>query len=243
MKNKICVVTGGGRGIGRQIVNTLADAGAAMVIACDLDPAALEETASGRANVRGYVLNVTDRSAIPAFIESVVKEFGQIDVLVNNAGVTRDNLIQKMTEQEWDLVLDINLKGVFNLTQAVAPVMMEQGSGAVVSLSSVVGIDGNIGQSNYAASKGGVIAMTKTWAKEFTRKGAKIRVNAVAPGFIRTPMTAVVPDKVIDYMVGKTPLGRMGTAEDIAQAVLFLVSDQSAFITGQVLRVDGGLTV
>ncbi|MGL4905333.1 MAG: SDR family oxidoreductase, partial [Plesiomonas sp.] len=138
---------------------------------------------------------------------------------------------------------DINLKGVFNLTQAVAPVMMEQGSGAVVSLSSVVGIDGNIGQSNYAASKGGVIAMTKTWAKEFTRKGAKVRVNAVAPGFIRTPMTAVVPDKVIDYMVGKTPLGRMGTAEDIAQAVLFLVSDQSAFITGQVLRVDGGLTV
>ncbi|MGL5005959.1 MAG: 3-oxoacyl-ACP reductase FabG [Plesiomonas sp.] len=243
MKNKICVVTGGGRGIGRQIVNTLADAGAAMVIACDLDPAALEETASGRANVRGYVLNVTDRSAIPVFIESIVKEFGQIDVLVNNAGVTRDNLIQKMTEQEWDLVLDINLKGVFNLTQAVAPVMIEQGSGAVVSLSSVVGIDGNIGQSNYAASKGGVIAMTKTWAKEFTRKGAKVRVNAVAPGFIRTPMTAVVPDKVIDYMVSKTPLGRMGTAEDIAQAVLFLVSDQSVFITGQVLRVDGGLTV
>ena len=148
-----------------------------------------------------------------------------------------------MSEAEWDLVLDINLKGVFNLTQAIAPVMMAQGSGAIVSLSSVVGLDGNIGQSNYAASKGGVIALTKTWAKEFTRKGAVVRVNAIAPGFIRTPMTAVVPDKVIDHMVSKTPLGRMGTPEDIANAVRFLVSEQAAFITGQVLRVDGGLTI
>ncbi|MGL4270478.1 MAG: 3-oxoacyl-ACP reductase FabG [Plesiomonas sp.] len=243
MQNKICVVTGGGRGIGRQIVNTLADAGAAKVIACDLDAAALEETVNGRANVRGQLLNVSDRNSMPAFVASVMEEFGRIDVLVNNAGVTRDNLIQNMTEAEWDLVLDINLKGVFNLTQAIAPVMMAQGSGAIVSLSSVVGLDGNIGQSNYAASKGGVIALTKTWAKEFARKGAYVRVNAIAPGFIRTPMTAVVPDKVIDHMISKTPLGRMGSPEDIANAVLFLVSEQSAFITGQVLRVDGGLTV
>lgn len=243
MQNKICVVTGGGRGIGRQIVNTLADAGAAMVIACDLDAAALEETVNGRANVRGQLLNVSDRNSMPAFVAAVVEEFGRIDVLVNNAGVTRDNLIQNMSEAEWDLVLDINLKGVFNLTQAIAPVMMAQGSGAIVSLSSVVGLDGNIGQSNYAASKGGVIALTKTWAKEFTRKGAVVRVNAIAPGFIRTPMTAVVPDKVIDHMVSKTPLGRMGTPEDIANAVQFLVSEQAAFITGQVLRVDGGLTI
>ena len=179
MQNKICVVTGGGRGIGRQIVNTLADAGAAMVIACDLDAAALEETVNGRANVRGQLLNVSDRNSMPAFVAAVVEEFGRIDVLVNNAGVTRDNLIQNMSEAEWDLVLDINLKGVFNLTQAIAPVMMAQGSGAIVSLSSVVGLDGNIGQSNYAASKGGVIALTKTWAKEFTRKGADSKPFAV----------------------------------------------------------------
>ncbi|HFP1024728.1 TPA: SDR family oxidoreductase, partial [Escherichia coli] len=165
------------------------------------------------------------------------------DVLVNNAGVTRDNLINNMTEQDWDIVIDINLKGVFNITQAVAPIMMEQNHGAIITMSSVVGTDGNIGQSNYAATKGGVIAMSKGWAKEFSRKGAKVRVNCVAPGFVITPMTENLPEKVINHMIAKTPLGRMATPEDISNGVLFLASEKSSFITGQTLKIDGGLVI
>lgn len=148
-----------------------------------------------------------------------------------------------MTEQDWDFVIDVNLKGVFNLTQAVAPIMMANNYGSIVTMSSVVGTDGNIGQSNYAATKGGVIAMTKGWAKEFARKGAQVRANCVAPGFIETPMTADLPTKVLELMKQKTPLGRMGTAEDITDGVEFLASDKSSFITGQVLKVDGGLVL
>ncbi|MBB6482541.1 3-oxoacyl-ACP reductase FabG [Spirochaeta isovalerica] len=243
VKDLVCVVTGGGRGIGRTIVEQFAAEGAKMVIATDVSDATFAEMEKANSNVRGYVLDVQNSEAIAAFTDEMVGQFGSIDVLVNNAGVTRDNLIQKMSEEDWDFVLNINLKGVFNMTKYIAPKMMEKGAGSIINMSSVVGVYGNVGQSNYAASKGGVISMTKTWAKEFARKGARVRVNAVAPGFIRTPMTDAVPQKVLDLMESNTALGRLGEPEDIANAVTFLAGDKSAFVTGQILGVDGGLKI
>ncbi len=243
MKDKVCVVTGGARGIGRTIVDRFAAEGAAMVFAIDVNDSAFAELEAGRSNVRGVVLNVTDTAGINDFVTKVVAEFGRIDALVNNAGITRDALIQKMSDEDWDAVIGVNLTGVFKMTRAVAPVMMQCGSGSVVSISSVVGLDGNIGQSNYAATKGGVVSMTKGWAKEFARKGAKVRVNSVSPGYCRTPMIASVPEKVLEPFIAKTPLGRLAEPIDIANAVLFLSSDEAVFITGQVLRVDGGLVL
>ncbi|MCW8328654.1 beta-ketoacyl-ACP reductase [Photobacterium sp. SDRW27] len=243
LKNQICIVTGGAQGIGRCIVETFATNEAKIVFACDLNAGGMSELESQFSNVRAVELNVCDRLAVANLIEQIKAEFGQVDVLVNNAGITRDNLIEKMTEDEWDMVSDVNLKGVFNMTQAVAPIMMESGTGSIISMSSVVGTDGNIGQSNYAATKGGVIAMTKGWSKEFSRKGAKVRVNCIAPGFIETPMTKDLPEKVLDYMKNKTPLQRMGKPQDIAQGALFLASEQSSFITGQTLKIDGGLVI
>ncbi|EPA3073070.1 SDR family oxidoreductase [Enterobacter cloacae] len=239
MHNKICIVTGAAQGIGRKIVELFSQAGAAKIYACDIQHGDSEVLK----NVIPVTLNVCDRQAIQEVVNKIQQQDGHIDVLVNNAGVTRDNLIKKMTEQDWDLVIDINLKGVFNMTQAVAPIMMENNTGSIITMSSVVGTDGNIGQSNYAATKGGVIAMTKGWAKEFARKGAKVRANCVAPGFVVTPMTKDLPEKVIDHMIAKTPLGRMATAEDIANGVLFLASEKSSFITGQTLKIDGGLVI
>lgn len=239
MHNKICIVTGAAQGIGRKVVELFSQAGAAKIYACDIQHGNNETLK----NVIPLTLNVCDRQAIQEVINNIQQQDGHIDVLVNNAGITRDNLINKMTEQDWDLVIDINLKGVFNMTQAVAPIMMENNTGSIITMSSVVGTDGNIGQSNYAATKGGVIAMTKGWAKEFARKGAKVRANCVAPGFVVTPMTKDLPEKVIDHMIGKTPLGRMATAEDIANGVLFLASENSSFITGQTLKIDGGLVI
>ncbi|AXC67010.1 beta-ketoacyl-ACP reductase [Salmonella enterica subsp. diarizonae serovar 59:z10:-] len=239
MNNKICIVTGAAQGIGRKVVELFSQAGAAKIYACDIKHGNNEKLK----NVIPVTLNVCDRMAIQEVVSKIQQQDGRIDVLVNNAGITRDNLINKMTEQDWDLVIDINLKGVFNMTQAVAPVMMEFNAGSIITMSSVVGTDGNIGQSNYAATKGGVIAMTKGWAKEFVRKGAKVRANCVAPGFVVTPMTKDLPEKVIAHMVAKTPLGRMATAEDIANGVLFLASEKSSFITGQTLKIDGGLVI
>ncbi|MGL5721486.1 MAG: 3-oxoacyl-ACP reductase FabG [Brevinema sp.] len=236
LKGKVALVTGAARGIGLKIAETLASQGA-KVYAGDL--------VAGTTSVPGIefiTLNVTDRDGIAKCIAELSAK-GNIDILVNNAGVTADALIQKMTEEQWDKVININLKGVFNMTQAVAPVMMANGSGSIITMASVVGVHGNIGQSNYVATKAGVIGMSKGWAKEFARKGAKVRSNCVAPGFIRTPMTDAVPSSVIDTMVSKTPLARMGEAEDIANAVLFLASDEASFVTGQCLGVDGGLTI
>ena len=192
-------------------------------------------------NVEGYKLNVTKRSDIEQFITDTVNKYGHIDILVNNAGITRDALIGKMTEEMWDLVIDVNLKGVFNLTQAVAPVMLEQKYGSIVNIASVVGEYGNVGQSNYAATKAGVIGLAKTWAKEFSRKGENIRVNSVAPGYVNTEMMKTVPDKVLDPIKAKTMLGRLGEPQEIANAVLFLASDEASFITGHNLSVNGGL--
>jgi 3-oxoacyl-[acyl-carrier protein] reductase len=243
MQGKVCVVTGGARGIGRGVVETFAREGAARVWALDMNAADFPALEAAFPCVKGEVVNVTDSKAVGDLIGRIKAESGRIDVLVNNAGITRDGLIQKMGDDDWDAVINVNLKGVFILTRAVAPLMMETGSGAIVSISSIVGLDGNIGQSNYAATKGGVVAMTKGWAKEFARKGAKIRVNSVSPGYTRTPMIATVPEKVLEPFIARTPLGRLAEIKDIANAVLFLCCDESEFITGQVLRVDGGLVL
>lgn len=237
LEGKIAIVTGGARGIGAEICRKMAKEGA-IVYSCDIGKGEFSEK-----NIYCESLNVTDRNGIKELVKKIQEKHGKIDILVNNAGITRDALIQKMTEEDWDMVIDVNLKGLFNMTQSIAPIMMENGSGAIVNMSSVVGVYGNIGQTNYVATKAGVIGMTKTWAKELARKGAKIRVNAVAPGFIKTPMTENLPEKVINGMISKTPLARMGEVEDIANAVLFLVSEEATFITGQVLGVDGGLTI
>ncbi|HFO3641110.1 TPA: 3-oxoacyl-ACP reductase FabG, partial [Escherichia coli] len=239
MRNKVCIVTGAAQGIGRKIVEDFSKSEVKRVYACDIK----HTDKSYPENVTPVILDVCDRDSINTVISKIYSDEGRIDVLVNNAGVTRDNLINNMTEQDWDIVIDINLKGVFNITQAVAPIMMEQNHGAIITMSSVVGTDGNIGQSNYAATKGGVIAMSKGWAKEFSRKGAKVRVNCVAPGFVITPMTENLPEKVINHMIAKTPLGRMATPEDISNGVLFLASEKSSFITGQTLKIDGGLVI
>lgn len=236
MEGKVAIVTGGARGIGKQIVDTFVKEGAKKVISVDMAMGQSESEC-----VKDVVLNVTDRESISRFVEEVKNEFGQVDVLVNNAGITRDALVNKLEEDDWNLVIDVNLKGVFNLTQAIVPMMLEKGKGSIVNISSVVGVYGNIGQTNYAATKAGVIGMSYTWAKEFTRKGAAIRTNVIAPGYIQTEMMETVPEKVLQPIRQKTPLQRLGTPQEIANAVLFLASDESSFVNGHVLEVTGGL--
>ncbi len=243
MSERVCIVTGAARGIGLAICRLFAERNAKAVIGLDMDRAALEEAAQNIPNFRGEVVDVTDGGVVAAFAASVKEKYGTADVLVNNAGITRDALLQRMTEDEWGAVIQVNLTGVFNVTRAVFPLILEKGAGAVINIASVVGLDGNVGQSNYSATKAGVIGMTKTWAKEFARKGHPIRVNAVAPGFINTPMVEKVPDKIVEAMKEKTLFRRLGEPDEVARAVLFLASDESAFITGQVLRIDGGLTL
>ena len=234
LEGKIAVVTGSARGIGRAIVEKLSSNGAKMVISCDMGESSYEQ-----ANGVHKILNVTDREAIKTFVDEVEKEYGKIDILVNNAGITKDGLLMRMTEDQWDAVINVNLKGVFNMTQAVSRSMLKARKGSIITLSSVVGLHGNPGQTNYAATKGGVIAMSKTWAKEFGARN--VRANCVAPGFVQTPMTDVLPEETIKGMLDATPLGRLGQVDDIANAVLFLASDESAFITGEVISVSGGL--
>lgn len=237
LEGKVCLVTGGAAGIGRAIVERFASEGAKMVVACDVNPCEYTEP-----NVVGKILNVTDREGIKALVKEIVEEYGPIDVLVNNAGITKDAPFVRMSEEQWDAVININLKGVFNVTQAVAPVMTKAKKGSIITLSSVVGLYGNIGQTNYSATKAGVIAMSQTWKKELCRKGAQIRVNCVAPGFIQSPMTDKLSEKAVEGILSGVPLQRMGTKEDIANAVLFLASDESSYITGAVLPISGGLS-
>ena len=238
VEGKVALVTGSARGIGRAIVEKLASEGATMVYSCDMEMATYEQE-----NVKHLIMNITDREGIKNIVAEIKEKYGRIDVLVNNAGITKDALMARMTEDQWDAVINVNLKGVFNVTQAVAPLMTSNRSGSIITMSSVVGLYGNIGQTNYAATKAGVIAMTQTWSKELARKGAKIRANCIAPGFITTPMTKDLPEKIIEGMREKTPLGRMGEPEDIANAVLFLASEESSFITGHTLAVTGGLVI
>ena len=235
VKDKVVIVTGGARGIGQAICEAFANEGA-QVVSLDMSPLTYNHD-----RVKGYEGNVLDREFLKKFVEEVKENYGRIDILVNNAGITKDALIQKMTEDMWDAVIDINLKGVFNLTQLIGPMMMEQNKGSIINIASVVGEYGNVGQTNYAATKAGIIGMSKTWAKEFARKGAAVRVNSVAPGYVNTDMMKTVPDKVLDPIRQKTMLGRLGEPEEIAAAVLFLGSDEASFITGHNLSVNGGL--
>ena len=250
LKDKVALITGGAAGIGKATAQRFVEEGAKVVI-CDVNTtageAALEELGP---NAAFYQVNVADRQAVQEWVDAVVAKYGRVDILVNNAGVLRDNmlvkvkdgeLVKQMPEAEFDLVIAVNLKGVFNCTQAVAPYMIKQGGGVILNASSVVGLDGNFGQTNYVATKAGVIGMTKVWAREFGRY--KIRVNAVAPGFIATEMVQQMPEKVLDSMVARVPLGRLGKPCDVADAYLFLASDEASFVSGAVLRVDGAIVV
>jgi len=250
LKDKVALITGGAAGIGKATAQRFIEEGARVII-CDVNQEAGEAAVQELgASVEFYQVDVTNRQAVQAWVDSVVQEYGRVDVLVNNAGVLRDNmlvkvkggeLIKQMSEAEFDLVIAVNLKGVFNCTQAVAPHMIKQGQGVILNASSVVGLDGNFGQTNYVATKAGVIGMTKVWARELGRH--KIRVNAVAPGFIATEMVMQMPEKILEGMVARIPIGRMGQPRDIANAYLFLASDEASFVSGAVLRVDGAIVV
>jgi 3-oxoacyl-[acyl-carrier protein] reductase len=239
--NKTAIVTGSARGIGKVIAEELAKAGANIVIS-DLDEALINQVVTELApRAFGVKANVTVAADIDTLFEKVLEKFGRVDIVVNNAGITRDTLLIRMTEQDWDMVLDINLKGAFLVTKAAAKVMMKQRYGRIVNISSVIGISGNAGQANYGASKAGLIGLTKSAAKELCTRG--ITVNAVAPGFIETEMTAKLPDSARQALMDQVLIPRSGTPIDVASAVLFLASDDASYITGQVLPVDGGLTV
>jgi 3-oxoacyl-[acyl-carrier protein] reductase len=235
LSGKVAVVTGGARGLGASICQRFAEEGA-RVIAVDMGDLTYENP-----NVEFYPLNVTDRAGCQAFYDYVIGKYERIDILVNNAGITRDAMTRKMTDEQWDLVLNVDLTGIFNLTRLIGPQMETKGSGAIVSISSVVGEFGNIGQANYSAAKAGVIGLTKTWAKEFARKGAAVRVNCIAPGYTMTDMLATVPQDLLDKFAKLTMLGRLGQPIEIANAALFLVSDEASYVTGQVLSVNGGM--
>ena len=242
--DKVAIITGGARGIGEATAKKFIKEGAKVVIA-DINQEDIETTVNEIKAMGGeitcIIVDVTSRESVDRMIEDTIKKCGRLDVLVNNAGITMDSTLIKMSEDQWDKVIDVNLKGVFNCGQAAAKVMVEQGSGVILNASSVVGIHGNFGQTNYAATKWGVIGMTKTWAKEIGRKG--VRSNAVAPGFILTPMVQKMPENVLDMMKSKAPLGRLGEPEDIANAYAFLASDEAKFITGSVLEVTGGVVL
>ena len=244
LKDKVAVVTGGGRGIGKEIALLFAKNGADLAI-CDvnadvLSAAQAEVEKTGRKAMTGAV-DVTKSDQVESFVQKTLDKFGKIDILINNAGITRDGLLVRMSESDWDMVLDVNLKGAFLCTKAVSKIMMKQRDGKIVNIASIIGIMGNAGQANYAASKGGLIALTKTVAKELASRN--IRANAIAPGFIETDMTAKLSEEVKSEMLKHIPLGRLGTAQDVANLALFLVSDSSAYITGQVVQIDGGMVM
>lgn len=235
LEGKVAIITGGARGIGSEIAKLYSKEGA-IVIAADMSDLTFEAP-----NVEGFKLNVTDVNSCQKVVDYAIEKYGKIDILVNNAGITRDALTNKMTDEMWNLVIDVNLKGVFNLTRLVGPQMMTQGNGSIINISSVVGEYGNIGQANYAATKAGVIGLTKTWAKEFARKGAAVRVNAIAPGYVMTDILKTVPQDLLDKFAKLTMLGRLGQPEEIAKAALFLASDDSSYVTGHTLSVNGGM--
>jgi 3-oxoacyl-[acyl-carrier protein] reductase len=250
LADHVCLITGGAAGIGKATALRFTEEGARVVI-CDVNEEAGQETVAGLgSDAAFYKVDVTDRQAVQEWVDDVSARYDRIDVLVNNAGLMRDNLlvrvkegqlVKQMPEEEFDLVIAVNLKGVFNCTQAVAPHMIRQGRGVILNATSIVGLDGNFGQTNYVATKAGVVGMTKVWARELGRYN--IRVNAVAPGFTLTEMVLQMPKDILERMAARAPLGRMGQPRDIANAYLFLASDEASFISGAVLRVDGGIVV
>lgn len=235
MKDKIAIITGGTSGIGYSTANRLAKDGAIVYAA------ARNERVFTNPNIRFHYLDVTKSDSCKQLLDDVVNAHGKIDILVADAGITADSLTAKMTDDQFDRVIDVNLKGVFNIIRYVGPFMENQGYGSIVTVSSVVGEQGNIGQINYSASKGAVISMTKTWAKEFSRKGANVRVNAVAPGYIMTKMMDTVPQELLDRFASQTMLKRLGQPEEIAEVIAFLASDASSYITGTVISANGGM--
>ena len=244
LHNKVSIITGAAQGIGLATALKFANEGA-IVVVCDVNSgsvdAAVKQCLETGAQAAGYVMDVTQRDMVDAVVANVIARFGRVDVLVNNAGITQDARLQKMTLEQFDRVIDVNLRGVFHCSQAVADGMVSQGSGVILNASSVVGIYGNFGQTNYAATKFGVIGFTKTWSRELGPKG--IRVNAVAPGFIATPILGTIPDKVITEMEHRVPLRRLGTPDEIANVYAFLASDEASYVNGAVLEVSGGMTV
>jgi len=238
-KNKVVMVTGGAAGIGRVTAENFAREGARVAI-CDVNPDTGKEALKTLGPEASFEkIDVSSSAAVSGWVKSVHDKYGQIDVLVNNAGITRDGLIMRMKEEDWDAVLNVNLKSAFNCIKAVSTIMVKQRAGRIINLASVVGVMGNPGQANYVASKAGMIGLTKTVAKELGSRG--ITVNAVAPGFIETDMTAVLPEKAKEAMLGMIPLQRAGTPQDVANAITFLASDSAAYITGQVIHVTGGM--
>ena len=242
LKDKVTMITGSGSGIGRWTALLFAKEGAKVVV-CDVNEQGGQETVKTIIDSGGEAffakLDVSNREQVKNVVQETLDKYGKIDVLINNAGIIQDALVVKMTEEQWDRVININLKGPFNCIQAVVGAMMEKGGGEIINVSSIVGLYGNIGQTNYAAAKAGLIGMTKTLSKELGKKG--IRVNAIAPGFILTPMTVGIPEKILEMMKEKTPLKRLGLPEDVANTLLFLASDEASFINGAVISVDGGL--
>jgi 3-oxoacyl-[acyl-carrier protein] reductase len=244
LDGKTAIVTGSGRGIGRQVALNLAKNGADIVI-CDINEQDIESTVKeiksmGR-NSEGFKVDVSNTDEVNSMIQKMLDNFKKIDILVNNAGITRDNLLMRMSEEDWDLVLKVNLKGVFNFTKAVLRPMMKQRQGKIVNIASIIGLMGNAGQANYAASKGGVIAFTKSIAKEVASRN--INVNAIAPGFIQTEMTNKLSEEVTSAMLAQIPLKRFGSVDNVADLVMFLASEMSSYITGQVIKIDGGMVM
>ncbi len=242
LEDRVAIITGAARGIGFSIAEMLSEHGATSVI-IDLNQeavdAAVQQIDDMGNRAIGFAADVTNAEEIASIFKEIQKEFGKIDILINNAGITKDGLLMKMKESDWDAVMNVNLKGTFICTQKVCRYMMKSRSGVILNIASVVGIMGNAGQANYAASKGGIIAFTKSSAKEFASRN--IRVNAIAPGFIQTEMTDKLPQEVIDNYSAAIPLSRMGTAKDVANLCVFLASEEAGYITGQTIQVDGGL--
>jgi 3-oxoacyl-[acyl-carrier protein] reductase len=240
LKDKVAIITGAAKGIGFATAKRFAQEGAKVMIT-DVNPEAVKTAVDLIPGSEAYVMNVTDRASVEAAIDQIMQRHGCIDILINNAGITQDARLVKMTEAQFDAVIDVNLKGVFNCTQLVVPHMLEAGKGAVVNASSVVGIYGNFGQTNYSATKFGVIGFTKTWARELGAKG--IRVNAVCPGFIATEMVKAMPENILKDIERRSWLGRLGTPEEMANVYLFLASDEASYVNGVALEASGGISL
>jgi 3-oxoacyl-[acyl-carrier protein] reductase len=244
LQHKVSIITGGGQGIGRATSVKFAQEGSRVAV-CDINRAPADETAAAIRDAGGdalaFEVDVTDKASIARMVEAVMAAWGRIDTLVNNAGIVQDARLAKMTDEQFERVIDVNLKGVYNCTKAVVDIMLAQNSGCILNASSIVGLHGNFGQTNYAATKFAVIGMVKTWARELGSKG--IRANAICPGFIETPILASMPEKVLNMIRDKVPMGRLGRPEEIANTYAWLASDEASYINGAVIEVSGGVTI